>query len=56
METPMIVQIAISIKVNQSLVDDLVENHKRKLSVSSFRFADSFRLSVIIKISNVVAR
>lgn len=37
-ETPMIVQIAIPIKVNQSLVSGLVENHKRKLNVSSFQF------------------
>lgn len=60
METPMVVQIAIPIKDNQSLVKDLVENHKRKLSVSSFQFADSFfsfsflsgnYLSILVKIS-----
>jgi len=42
METLMVVQIAIPIKVNQSLVNGLVENHKRKINVSSFQFTLSF--------------
>jgi hypothetical protein len=41
MEILMVVQIAIPIKVNQNLVGGLVENHKRKLNVSSFQFTFS---------------
>lgn len=35
METLMLVQVAIPIKANQSLVNGLVENHKRKINEKS---------------------